>query len=79
MNGQGIGGGGKWREEWRVGGRSIAFLEFFPLVVVLVLWGDAFTDKKVTFRVDNMAVVEVVNRQSARGVHVLQLLRFLCA
>ena len=45
-------------------------------MVALVLWGDAFTDRKVTFRVDNMAVVDVVNRQSARDGHVLRLLRF---
>ena len=55
----------EWPRAWKEGGRSIAFLEFFPLLVQLVLWVDSFADTKVNFRVDNMTVIEVVNRQSA--------------
>ncbi|KAJ1103650.1 hypothetical protein NDU88_001071 [Pleurodeles waltl] len=65
----------EWPPAWRAGGRSIAFLELFPLVVAVCVWGQWLMHKRVLFRVDNMAVVQVINRQSAREAQVLQLLR----
>ncbi|KAJ1135359.1 hypothetical protein NDU88_001799 [Pleurodeles waltl] len=59
---------------WRAGGRSIAFLELFPLVVAVRIWGHLLMHKRLLFRVDNLVVVQVVNRQSAKDVQVLQLL-----
>ncbi|KAJ1164253.1 hypothetical protein NDU88_004698 [Pleurodeles waltl] len=56
-------------------GRSIAFLEFFPLIVAVCLWGGELSHSRVLFRVDNLAVVQMVNRQSAREAGLLQLLR----
>ncbi|KAJ1216641.1 hypothetical protein NDU88_004242 [Pleurodeles waltl] len=61
-------------EEWKNGGRSIAFLELFPLIVAVCLWGTELRYSRVLFRVDNMPVVQMVNRQSAREAGVLQLM-----
>ncbi|KAJ1128498.1 hypothetical protein NDU88_006876 [Pleurodeles waltl] len=66
---------GEWLNEWKNGGRSIAFLELFPLIVVVCLWGAELRHSRVLFRVDNMAVEQMVNRQSAREAGVLQLMR----
>lgn len=55
--------------------RSITFLELFPLVVAVTLWGAGLSHRRVLFRVDNMSVVEVVNRHSVRSAQVLKLLR----
>ncbi|KAJ1155724.1 hypothetical protein NDU88_008453 [Pleurodeles waltl] len=65
----------EWPEYWKHGGRSIAFLEFFSLIIVVCLWGAPLRDSRVLFRVDNLAVMQMVNRQSAREAGVLQLLR----
>ncbi|KAJ1187758.1 hypothetical protein NDU88_004528 [Pleurodeles waltl] len=65
----------EWLTEWKNGGRSIAFLELFPLAVAVCLWGSPLWHKCVLFRVDNLAVVQLVNQQLAQDVQVLQLLR----
>ncbi|KAJ1129019.1 hypothetical protein NDU88_007390 [Pleurodeles waltl] len=64
----------EWPNEWKNGGRSIAFLELFPMIVAVCLWGAELRQSRVLFRVDNMAVVQLVNRQSAREARVLQLM-----
>ncbi|KAJ1104244.1 hypothetical protein NDU88_001656 [Pleurodeles waltl] len=61
--------------EWKNGGRSIAFLELFPLIVAVCLWGNELRHSRVLLRVDNLAVVQMVNRQTAREAQVLQLMR----
>ncbi|KAJ1137545.1 hypothetical protein NDU88_003943 [Pleurodeles waltl] len=63
----------EWPNEWKNGGRGIAFLELFPLIVAVCLWGTELRHSRVLFRVDNMVVVQMVNRQSAREAGVLQL------
>ncbi|KAJ1177127.1 hypothetical protein NDU88_002389 [Pleurodeles waltl] len=60
---------------WTRGGRSIAFLERSPLIVAVCVWGHLLEHRRVLFRVDNLAVVHLVNRQSAREPQVLRLLR----
>ena len=52
----------EWPQQWKNGRKSIAFSDFLPLVVALALWGDYFENKKVLFNVENMAVVQIVNR-----------------
>ncbi|XP_069093123.1 uncharacterized protein [Pleurodeles waltl] len=64
----------EWPSEWKHGGRSIAFLELFPLIVAVCLWGSELQHSRVLSRVDNMTVVQLVNRQSAREAGVLQLM-----
>ncbi|KAJ1137801.1 hypothetical protein NDU88_004197 [Pleurodeles waltl] len=65
----------EWPGDWKHGGRSIAFLEFFPLIISVCLWGAELSHSRVLFQVDNLAVVQMVNRQSAREAGLLQLLR----
>ncbi|KAJ1138211.1 hypothetical protein NDU88_004602 [Pleurodeles waltl] len=64
----------EWPSEWKNGGHSTAFLELFPLIVAVCLWGSELWHSRVLFHVDNLAVVQMVNRQSAREARVLQLM-----
>ncbi|KAJ1155706.1 hypothetical protein NDU88_008435 [Pleurodeles waltl] len=64
-----------WPAGWEKANHSIAFLEFFPLVVALVVWGPYLANRNVVFNVDNQTVVSLVNSQKAKDVRVLKLLQ----
>ncbi|KAJ1109655.1 hypothetical protein NDU88_007015 [Pleurodeles waltl] len=64
-----------WPESWKRAKFSIAFLEFFPLVVALSVWGRLLANRNVIFNVDNQTVVHLVNSQKAKDEKVLKLLR----
>ncbi|XP_077309871.1 integrase/recombinase xerD homolog [Lithobates pipiens] len=55
----------------------MVLLELFPVVLAVELWGEAFRDRKVRFHVDNLGVVQVLNRMSAASPPVVRLLRHL--
>ena len=67
----------RWPEEVLAAEYSIAFLELFPIVVGISLWGDKLTDRKVVFWSDNQTVVAVINKQSSSCVHIMTLIRRL--
>ncbi|KAE8597602.1 hypothetical protein XENTR_v10016529 [Xenopus tropicalis] len=68
-----------WPQEWAKGRltSNLAFLELFPIVVAVELWGQALSNKSVLFRSDNMAVVLAVNNLTSSSRPVLSLLRHL--
>ena len=41
---------GEWPKEWL--GQNIAILEFYPIVLSLMLWGDHIRDRCITFFTD---------------------------
>ena len=55
---------GEWPTSWRH--RNIAFLEFYPIVLSLYLWGHLIKDQRVLFFTDNEALVHVIKRQTCR-------------
>ncbi len=66
---------GKWPSaEYR--SFSIAWLEFFPIVVALVVWGEELRGKRIVIRSDNKAVVSIVNRQTSKCTKIMRLVRF---
>ncbi len=65
----------QWREEWVA--RNIATKELIPVVVAAVLWGRAWEGRHVCFHSDNMAVVAILTKRSAKEDHLLALLRCL--
>lgn len=78
-----IGFGGYFKGQWFQGkwpdnkkDRSIAWLEFFPIVVSVVLWGDKLKGKRIILRSDNKPVVAIINKQSSKCPHIMKLLRF---
>ena len=54
---------------------DITVLELFPLLVALTIWGEELRNKKICFRCDNEAVVQIVNTMTSKSVRVMVLLR----
>ena len=79
----GFGGffGGKWFQgHWPenfANSHSITFLEFFPVVVSVVLWAPQLSGKRIVLRSDNEAVVAILNKQTSKCTHVMKLVRFM--
>ena len=68
---------GVWPIRWHESGltKDITILEFFPLLVAIHIWGTDLRNKKVLFRCDNQAVVNIVNRQTSKSDKVMVLVR----
>ncbi|MCG8048417.1 MAG: hypothetical protein N0E48_22830 [Candidatus Thiodiazotropha endolucinida] len=56
---------------------QIAIKELFPIVIALEHWGSGFRDSKVLFLTDNMAVVEIINKQTSKEKVLMTLIRRL--
>ena len=67
---------GEWADSWRH--RNIAFLEFYPIVLSLHLWGHEMQNRRVLFFTDNEALVHVINKQSCRDKDLMFFVRELC-
>ena len=68
-----------YREQY---GFNIVHLELMAIVVGLKKWGPQFSGKRFGLYCDNTAVVEVINKGTAKDLRLQQLLRifaFLCA
>ena len=71
---------GPWTADWS--GVNIATKELVPVVLALGIWGHMWSNKHVTMRSDNMAVVEIIKARTSRDstiMHILRRLHFLCA
>ncbi|XP_031749215.1 uncharacterized protein LOC116407638 [Xenopus tropicalis] len=68
-----------WPQEWATRNLTgnLAFLELFPIIVAVELWGRELSNKSVLFRSDNMATVLAVNNLTSSSRPVLALLRHL--
>ena len=56
---------------------SIAFLELYPIVIAIFLWGDQMNNLKVQFWSDNAAVVSIINKQTSHCPFIMSLVRQL--
>ena len=66
---------GQWPDSWRH--RNIAFLELYPIVLSLHLWGDNMKNQRILFFTDNEALVHVINKQSCRDKDLMLFVRRL--
>ena len=57
--------------------KNIVFLELFPIVLQVRMWGDSLTNKLIFFFTKNDSVVYVINRQTSKYKELLCLLRQL--
>ena len=70
---------GKWFQgKWPIAvkSNSIAWMEFFPILVVVTLWGNILKGKRIIFRSDNMSVISIINKQTSRSPKIMKLMRF---
>lgn len=66
---------GEWPREWK--GQNIAILEFYPIVLSLLLWGDKIRDKCLTIFTDNEALVHVINKSTCKDTTLMIFVRKL--
>ncbi|KAK3101834.1 hypothetical protein FSP39_006695 [Pinctada imbricata] len=72
--------GSKWLVGSWFGSMSnlqIAVKELFPIVLSLEIWGNCLCNRKVLFMSDNMAVVQIINKQSSKDKTLMRLVRRL--
>ena len=68
---------GQWPSKWQ--GRNITFLEFYPIVLSLYLWGEEMHNNCILFFTDNDALVHVINKQSCKDKLLMFCVRKLVA
>ena len=66
---------GQWPPSWCH--LNIAFLELYPIVLSLHLWGHDMENQRILFFTDNEALVHVINKQSCRDKNLMFLVRRL--
>ncbi len=66
---------GRWPKTWR--SYNIAVLEAYPLLAMVYIFGHNICNSCITFFFDNEAVVQIVNKQSARDSRIMILIRLL--
>ena len=66
---------GAWPQEWTT--HNIALLEFFSIVLSLLLWGSAMQNRCILFFTDNAAIVHVINKQSCKDKQLMFFVRKL--
>ena len=66
-----------WPREWESSSalKDLSFLEMVPVLLALYLWGPNLANKKVSFNIDNEALVWVRNKQSSKSKRLMQLVR----
>ena len=75
---------GKWfNGAWSVAKQllSIAYKEFFPIVLSCYVWGEKWRNRRIQFDCDNQSVVAIINSGTSKDSHIMKLVReiFLCA
>ena len=55
--------------------KNIAFLEFFPILIAIEIFGLKMANKNIKMHCDNKAVVEVINKQSCKEKEIMALMR----
>ena len=58
-------------------GISIAWQELYAIVVACSIWGNLWSQKRITFFCDNEAVVRVVNSRRSKCPKIMELVRVL--
>ncbi|XP_028403232.1 uncharacterized protein LOC114525965 isoform X1 [Dendronephthya gigantea] len=66
---------GAWPDNWKT--FNITILEFYPIVLSVLLWGDQMRNQRITFFTDNAALVDIINKATSRDVTVMVFVRRL--
>ena len=79
-----FGYGAVFKDQWFYGPRpdswksfNIAGLEFYPIVLSVIIWGHLMRNKRITFFTDNEALVHVINKNSGRDKFLMSFVRRL--
>ena len=66
---------GPWPDSWK--SLNIAVLEFYPIVLSVIIWGHLMRNQRITFFTDNEALVHVINKKSCRDGFLMSFVRRL--
>ena len=66
---------GEWPGYWK--SLNIAILEFFPILLSILLWGSSMRNRRIIFFTDNLALVSVINNTTSRDATLLMFVRRL--
>ena len=55
--------------------KNMAFLELLPVLLALILWAKYLENKKIKFYIDNLALVNIVNKRTSRDKQIMKLIR----
>ena len=59
------------------GRKHVTFLEFFPIVIALRIWGPLMANSCVIFNTDNAALVDIMNHHTSKNKFMMILVRDL--
>jgi hypothetical protein len=54
---------------------DISFLELIPILMALFIWTPQFVNKKLLLRIDNQALVFIINKRTSKSKFVMKLVR----
>lgn len=54
---------------------DITFLELVPIVLAFTIWAKTLRNKKIILHIDNLALVQIINKQSSSSDRVMFLIR----
>lgn len=62
-----------WPKNWKYidGHHDMTLLEFIPVVLSVIIWGNKLANKKITFHIDNHALVAVLNKLTSKSELVI--------
>lgn len=63
----------KWPKNWKK--LHITVLEFYPVYVLISMFKTLLSNSNILFHSDNMAVVEIINKQTSKNKYVMKILR----
>ena len=66
---------GAWPEHWK--GFNITILEFSPIALSVLLWGDLMKNQRIIFFTDNAALVDIINKTTSRDPMIMGFVRRL--
>ncbi|XP_045172644.2 uncharacterized protein LOC123534449 [Mercenaria mercenaria] len=66
---------GAFPESWHKA--NITFLELYPIVIAVILWGHLWKNHTLVFNTDNEALVSVISKQTSKENNVMFLIRKL--
>lgn len=67
----------KWPDLWKNEQfmADITFLELVPIIIAMFAWKFFFINKKILLRIDNQALVMILNKRTSKSKYIMQLVR----
>lgn len=55
--------------------KNMSLLELIPIILSLFIWSDKLANKKVSFYIDNQALVSIINKRTSKDKQIMKLIR----